>query len=140
MDSFDCFCAICGTSIVRVEIGSAEEQALARRRARVAELRVRKLRGEDISRDVVIRRVLRHDEPPEERSYDPDLVSEESVEWLDDSLHCLGFNTRAPGTSKAFVSGQVLYHDHVSPLPPPLPGRLSRCSCGCTPCRATSIC
>ncbi|OJD15883.1 hypothetical protein AJ78_03901 [Emergomyces pasteurianus Ep9510] len=46
-------------------------------------------------------------------SYDPDILNEESVKWLN-VVHVLGYNPGAPGPSKAYISGQGEYVDYVT--------------------------
>ncbi|OJD14272.1 hypothetical protein ACJ73_09100 [Blastomyces percursus] len=52
------------------------------------------------------------DEDDGHRSYDPDILNEESVKWLK-TLHILGHNPTAQGPDKAFISGDGRYCDYV---------------------------
>ncbi|KAF7592537.1 hypothetical protein BBP40_012761 [Aspergillus hancockii] len=65
-------------------------------------------------------------------SYDPRLVREDDLVWLE-TVYCLGFNSRALGTRKAFVSGPGVYEDYgqvdvqvgTDPLHPPNQNRFT---------------
>ncbi|KAJ3531157.1 hypothetical protein NM208_g9008 [Fusarium decemcellulare] len=101
MGHFDCYCAICGTLLYAdAEIGSGQPHALKRRR----EL-VQKWREGLVPSDEEMADESDHESEPnesedwdgdEDRRYDPDLVSEASLAWLDD-VSCLGHNALAVG-------------------------------------------
>jgi hypothetical protein len=102
MSSYDVYCAICGCSLVGGEMGSNAPGALRRRRAIVARTRAARERGDpDPESEDEDEREDDDDWWPEEedRSYDPELVSEESLGWLTEG-RCLGINPQASGDSK----------------------------------------
>jgi hypothetical protein len=48
----------------------------------------------------------------EDDSYDPRLICEDSLWWLDFSC-CLGAAPQAPDTCTAFISGNTIYYESV---------------------------
>lgn len=108
MGNFDCYCAICGGSLVEPEIGSFVPAALRRRRGRVDRRRQARDIGEEYnSSDEEEDEEDENEEDEneeeeqwwpdqEDQSYDPELVSEESVTWLTET-RCLGFNPSVDG-------------------------------------------
>ncbi|KAK3303774.1 uncharacterized protein B0T15DRAFT_541215 [Chaetomium strumarium] len=126
MGGFDTFCALCGCSLVGSEIGSTAPGALRRRERIVARKCEALERGDSISDmeddededDDKDREDGADEEDGEEswwpdtedRSYDPRLVSWESLTWLSESC-CLGVNPRAEGDSRAFISGKSVECD-----------------------------
>ncbi|KAH6983919.1 hypothetical protein EDB80DRAFT_783222 [Ilyonectria destructans] len=118
MDEFDCYCAICGASITGGEIGSKEPDALAyrhrlverRRRARELgeeEASSEEDEGDDNEDDGHVESWWKDEE---QRTYDPELVNENSIAWLF-QVRCLGFNCLSAGNSRAFISGPGSYED-----------------------------
>jgi hypothetical protein len=106
MGGFDTYCAICGSSLTGGDIGSNAPSALRRRRRIVTRKREARESGnpDPESEDEDIGEEDRDDgqewwPEDEDCSYDPDLVSEESLEWLVAS-RCLGVNPLASGESK----------------------------------------
>ena len=93
MGEFDCYCAICGGSLTGGQIGDPHPGSLrlrrqyVRRQMGIEEDTDSDEQGEDSDED--------EEEDLEdlegENSYDPRLVSEESLDWLQ-TLYCLGFN------------------------------------------------
>ncbi|KAJ5166065.1 hypothetical protein N7492_006361 [Penicillium capsulatum] len=88
MGSFDCYCAICGGSLTGAKAGSTVPRALAQRRQRVESKRQALLAGEEPPPDSDSEASGNESEEDfdvveEEYSYDPELVSEESSEWLE---------------------------------------------------------
>ncbi|KAF5011767.1 hypothetical protein FDECE_2134 [Fusarium decemcellulare] len=123
MGHFDCYCAICGALLyANAEIGSGQPHALKRRR----EL-VQKRREGIVPSDEEIADESDHESEPnesedwdgdeEDRRYDPDLVSEASLAWLDD-VSCLGHNALAVGEKRAFLADAYPYNDCVDPNEP----------------------
>ncbi|KAH6842295.1 hypothetical protein B0I37DRAFT_407388 [Chaetomium sp. MPI-CAGE-AT-0009] len=113
MGCFDVYCAICGCSLVRGgDVGSTSPADLERRRRRVTQKRVELERGKPVNPGpditVPIGEEAWHLEN-EAHSYDPTLVTRESLEWLTTSC-CLGINPQAQGGPKAFISGGVEYY------------------------------
>ncbi|KAK4236390.1 hypothetical protein C8A03DRAFT_16969 [Achaetomium macrosporum] len=116
MGGFDTFCALCGGSLVGAEIGSTAPSAL-RRRERVVARKCEALErgdsisdteddeGEDVDEDGDDDEDGEEDgeeewwPDTEDRSYDPRLVSWESLTWLSGSC-CLGVNPQAEGDSR----------------------------------------
>lgn len=126
MGSFDCYCAACGARLLGygVQIGSTSPTALARRRKLVHET-CRALSDdgttgssasgvdteescadgdeEEGSSSDGVEEDEGSDgswwEEDEDASYDPELVSTESLGWLGD-VRCLGYNPNASGTRK----------------------------------------
>jgi hypothetical protein len=118
MGGFDTFCALCGSSLVDGEIGSTAPAALRRRDRIVARKREALVRGDSVSDveddededggdsddDDDADGNEEDDEEPwwhdvEDRSYDPRLVTWESLTWLSESC-CLGINPQAEGSSR----------------------------------------
>ncbi|KAK2801543.1 hypothetical protein FQN51_005250 [Onygenales sp. PD_10] len=110
------YCAICagpGSSrYARNGIGSSAPQALEWRRSRVARKRRKMLKtgiypsihradDEDEDDDDETIQDSGWTKWQEVETYDPDLVSKGSMEWVD-RIHCLGFNERS---GKRFISG-----------------------------------
>ncbi|KAF2119682.1 hypothetical protein BDV96DRAFT_642695 [Lophiotrema nucula] len=132
MGSFDCYCAICagplGTDLI---FGSRGQKPLAKRRQRINKRR-RKLAGEDVEssdesegedpekdmEDADVKIDIEEsdgeeefDEGQEEYSYDPELVAEAETAWTN-MCRCIGFNSDAPGLTKAYISGRGHYSDY----------------------------
>ncbi|OJJ02026.1 hypothetical protein ASPVEDRAFT_83549 [Aspergillus versicolor CBS 583.65] len=110
MGSFDCYCAICGGSLTGAGAGSADPRALAQRRRRVERKRQALLAGEEPPPDSDSEASGDETEEDfdaleEEYSYDPELVSEEGLEWLE-VVRGLGIDEK---TNKAFLSGEGHY-------------------------------
>lgn len=107
MGNFDCYCAICGGSLVEPEIGSWAPAALKRRRGRVARRRQARDVTEEFNSsdeeededDEYNSEEEQWSEDHEELSYDPELVSGESAAWLMET-RCLGLNPSAEGPKK----------------------------------------
>ncbi|KAF2175171.1 hypothetical protein K469DRAFT_743420 [Zopfia rhizophila CBS 207.26] len=134
MGSYDCYCAICGGPLYTVPgIGDKSEKALAKRR-RLIEKAKRRRAGEEVPKsddeaeksdratsDAAMADAENEtqtqeedgdeDDWMEEHSYDPEVISEDELVWLED-CRCLGFNADAPGISKAFISGRGSYDNH----------------------------
>ncbi|KAM5386963.1 hypothetical protein ACJZ2D_000256 [Fusarium nematophilum] len=113
MGEFDCYCAICCAALhTRAEIGSSRPRALNRRRALVQ----RKRDGIDSDAEMDDDGMSEHEsddwyEDEEDHSYDPDLVSPESLEWLDE-VSCIGFNPCATGDRRTFFADAAPYDDY----------------------------
>ncbi|KAK2766097.1 hypothetical protein FQN54_007612 [Arachnomyces sp. PD_36] len=124
MGSFDIFCAVCSGSLKGVQIGSTNPRSLRRRHRHVnrwlrryeagirhVSYEVEQQESEDEQSEKSGDEEGDDDEVENdedyEYSYDPELVDEESVEWLD-CFGCLGFNAE---TRRAFVSGPASYDD-----------------------------
>ncbi|OCL02984.1 hypothetical protein AOQ84DRAFT_326619 [Glonium stellatum] len=127
MGSWDCYCAICGASLVSGKIGSGTPRAREKRRKRIEKekrkLHIEKERQRLQNTPGLGEKEREKNEEEEEdesdddweeiHSYDPELVTSESLEWLR-TAHCLGFNSESPGISKAFISGPGRYDDYGS--------------------------
>ena len=109
MGSYYTYCAICGCSLWGGSIGSNASAALTWRRARVAQKLGERERGEfdpdaygdeeeadEYGGDAVDEEAWYPDQ--EDCSYDPTLVTLESIAWLEES-YCLAVNPQAPGGS-----------------------------------------
>ncbi|KAM0430870.1 hypothetical protein ACHAPT_005502 [Fusarium lateritium] len=117
MGEFDCYCAICSAALNdNVEIGSRQPRALKRRR----ELVRRKREGlppDDPESDEGSDKAPSDDESEdwyedeEDAQYDPELVSEESLEWLAE-VSCLGFNPSALDGDRTFFADAEPYDDY----------------------------
>lgn len=107
MGSFDTYCSICGCSLWGGIIGSNAPAALRWRRARVAQKLEERERGEfdpdassheeevgEYNGDAMDEEAWYPDQ--EDCSYDPTLVTSESIAWLEES-YCLTVNSQAPG-------------------------------------------
>ncbi|KAL2126293.1 hypothetical protein VTI74DRAFT_1233 [Chaetomium olivicolor] len=116
MGGFDTYCAICGCSLTGGVVGSTAPSALRRRRRIVARKREALERGDseygsdsESENDEDDQEKEEGEEEwfadQEDRSYDPELISEQGLEWLYESC-CLGLNPEAQGDSKAFISGK----------------------------------
>jgi hypothetical protein len=128
MGSFDCYCAICGGPLHHnLQFGSKSAKALVRRKKRVEKEKRRRDGETDLpnsddddeglkddsegaisSTEMVDREESADgdgeddedfDPWEEDRSYNPELVSETSTEWVGE-CRCLGFNADAPGITK----------------------------------------
>ncbi|KAF4469545.1 F-box domain-containing [Fusarium albosuccineum] len=117
-DKYDAYCAICGVVLFGWEseaIGSQDARALERRRRRVQ----RKREGIDTRQeDVADRRNIKYkprdwDPEAEDEQYDPDLVSEESLDWLNCAA-CLGHNPLAVDEHRAFLADIWFHRPHCS--------------------------
>ncbi|KAF4460227.1 F-box domain [Fusarium albosuccineum] len=125
MGGWDCYCAICGGPF-HVGDGISRKPRTARFRRRLE----RRLNGDteqDTSEDdydpeeempTPTSDQQRNDDSSqyeeslatseEEHSYDPDILSQDGIEWTR-TLHVLGFNPAAPSITKAFISGPGRY-------------------------------
>jgi hypothetical protein len=132
------YCTICGCSLAGGLIGSTAADALRRRRRIAARNRQARERGEPdpalpYEEDTVWNVEI------ENQSYDPDLVSEKSLEWTNSSC-CLGNDGYAPSgyqsvrlllfspdsefprrcaadpllLSRTFITGKAISYDGVS--------------------------
>ena len=106
MGEFDCYCAICGVALNDYsEIGSRQPRALKRRREIVRRRREGLPPPDDSKSDDESDKEPSDDESEdwyedeEDLRYDPDLVSQESLEWLGE-VSCLGFNPAAPSDDR----------------------------------------
>ncbi|KAJ3531938.1 hypothetical protein NM208_g8655 [Fusarium decemcellulare] len=125
MGGWDCYCAICGGPF-HVGDGISRKPRTARFRRRLE----RRLNG-DTEQDTSEDDYDPEEEMPtptydqqqnddsseyeeslatseEEHSYDPDILSQDDIEWAR-TLHVLGFNPAAPSITKAFISGPGRY-------------------------------
>ncbi|RSL77125.1 hypothetical protein CEP51_009347 [Fusarium floridanum] len=106
MSNQGCNCAICGSFLHdQVDIGSRQQSALRRRRELVRRRRegLPPTDGDESANEPFDDEPRDWNEHEENTSYDPDLVSEESLEWLA-SVACVGYNLDAPGESRCFLS------------------------------------
>ncbi|SPO01668.1 uncharacterized protein DNG_04341 [Cephalotrichum gorgonifer] len=118
MGSFECYCAGCGGSLTgfRIQVGSSAPSALARRRKIVrskceAPIRDATPDSDSDSDEEDSDEEDDWNEDDEDQSYDPSLVDDMSVQWLND-LRCLGYNSEIPGIRKAFITGEAEYDDN----------------------------
>jgi hypothetical protein len=105
MGGFDCFCAFCGGSIVFCRIGSGSETSQRLRRVFVQRKRQEIQTGEYAgSEEEFDEDVDEDDYEDSQNTYDPKLVSDESLAWVT-TIHALGCNPDALGNSrnKGFV-------------------------------------
>ncbi|GME25856.1 F-box domain [Neofusicoccum parvum] len=117
MGSWDCYCAICGSTISGAII--SEKPRTARFHKRRAEER-REAAAAAAGQDAPVYEESDEDSDDnesldsydEEYSYDPAILSDEDIEWTS-SLHILGFNPDANNVTKAFVAGPGFYGDYV---------------------------
>ncbi|KAK2810095.1 hypothetical protein FQN50_003289 [Emmonsiellopsis sp. PD_5] len=124
------YCAICagpGSSrYARSGIGSSAPKALEWRRSRVARKRQKMLktgiypsihRADDDDEDDDDETVQDGGwtKSEEVETYDPDLVSKESMEWVD-RIHCLGLNERS---GEGFISGPGSEYDDLGSVQVP---------------------
>lgn len=113
MGSWDCYCAICAASLTGGQIGSWSWKAREWRRKRLEKKRRELQPGEDSESDQSSQEEEDEEDKEdldrfhEDNSYDPDLISEEGLEWLRTS-HCLGFNPDAVGSSKCVSPVELL--------------------------------
>jgi hypothetical protein len=121
MGSWDCYCAICGGPHTGVEISPKPRSARFKRRLgkkaennspeidsdneTYDEYEARRATGEVSEDEEEIGEVESEDE---EHSYDPEIVTQESVAWVG-TLHVLGFNA---SSQSAFLSGPGRYDDY----------------------------
>ncbi|KAH6617563.1 hypothetical protein F5144DRAFT_499211 [Chaetomium tenue] len=121
MGIFDTYCAICGCSLEGATIGSNAPSALRWRHARVARKRQERESGEfdpdaysdeeevvEYGDDAVDEVWYPQDEG---RSYDPTLVTLESMSWLEES-YCLAVNPQAPGGPAYSFIGPAAFPFH----------------------------
>lgn len=118
MGEFDCYCAICGVALNdHSEIGSRQPRALKRRREIVRRRREGLPPPDDSKSDDESDKEPSDDESEdwyedeEDLRYDPDLVSQESLEWLGE-VSCLGFNPVAPSDDRTFFADAEPYDDY----------------------------
>ncbi|RSL72063.1 hypothetical protein CEP53_001267 [Fusarium sp. AF-6] len=106
MSDQECSCAICGSFLHdQGDIGSRQQSALRRRRELVRRRRegLPPTDGDESANEPFDDEPRDWNEREEDTSYDPDLVSEESLEWLA-SVACVGYNPDAPGENRCFLS------------------------------------
>ena len=105
MGSWDCYCAICGGPFCSITISRKPRTARYRKKwAKVAEKREDTNVSDD--QDVTSASEAEQeddkeslDASEEDYSYDPEVISEDDVAWTK-TLHVLGFNPKANGSSK----------------------------------------
>lgn len=105
MGSWDCYCAICGGPFVGAE--PSRKPRTARFRRKWAK-KTKKHRERELPDDASVSSASEGEQDDdttsldayeEDNSYDPQVISAEDVKWIE-TLHVLGFNVEAKGTSK----------------------------------------
>ncbi|KAK2755681.1 hypothetical protein FQN54_005830 [Arachnomyces sp. PD_36] len=106
MGGYDCFCAFCGGPIVYCEIGPDDEETQQLRERFIQRKRQEIETGVSPESDDDDEF---SDDEDAQKTYDPDLVTEESLDWTG-TVYALGYNFAAPGIQKTFIAGPGSYN------------------------------